>query len=321
MTKPPNLYGFATKELAQDATLAYILAWADPTYRESYPCLHALGTELLRSLLATQKVCLPRVETVRVETQVERIDIVARINADKNANRIILIIEDKVSTQEHSNQIERYKETAEKRYSGRYDCLVAVYLKTGNESEANLPPEDKCGRFLRHDLLKVLNGYMDTGNVIVDDFRRHLQNREDATNRWKCMSYRDWQWNQWEGFYAAIEARWNDWCDWGYVSNPAGGFLGCWLGGGKIGTVDLYMQIHDARRLTVRLGSGNTMDKVRSPFMYQVLSALEQVSRESSDDIRFKKAGRFRGGCRVPRLQTSRSVSRTRGLPLTPTAS
>ena len=26
----PNLYGFATKELAQDATIVYILAWADP---------------------------------------------------------------------------------------------------------------------------------------------------------------------------------------------------------------------------------------------------------------------------------------------------
>ena len=44
----PNLYGFATKELAQDATIAYILAWADPKYSESHCRLHALGTELLR---------------------------------------------------------------------------------------------------------------------------------------------------------------------------------------------------------------------------------------------------------------------------------
>ena len=33
----PNLYSFATKELDQDATLAYILAWAKPAYRESHP--------------------------------------------------------------------------------------------------------------------------------------------------------------------------------------------------------------------------------------------------------------------------------------------
>ncbi len=178
----PNLYGFATKELAQDATIAYILAWADPKYRESHPRLQALGTELLRSLLWTQEVDLPLIETLHIKTQVDRIDILVRINADKNVNRIILIIEDKVSTTEHSNQIERYKEAAEKRYSGSYDHLVAVYLKTGNVSREELPPKDKCGHFLRHDLLKILNGFQDTKNVIIDDFRIYLQRREE---RWK----------------------------------------------------------------------------------------------------------------------------------------
>ena len=51
----PNLYSFATKELAQDATLAYILAWAKPVYRESHPRLHRLGTDMLRALLATKE--------------------------------------------------------------------------------------------------------------------------------------------------------------------------------------------------------------------------------------------------------------------------
>ena len=60
----PNLYEFATKELAQDATIAYILAWADPKYRKSHPRLHALGTELLRSLLLTQGVGLPLIQTL-----------------------------------------------------------------------------------------------------------------------------------------------------------------------------------------------------------------------------------------------------------------
>ena len=111
----PNLYGFATKELAQDATIAYILAWVDPKYRESHPRLHALGAELLRSLLWTQEMDIPRIETLHVETQVDRIDILVRINADQNADRIILLIEDKVSTTEHSNQIERYKGSRRKK--------------------------------------------------------------------------------------------------------------------------------------------------------------------------------------------------------------
>ena len=179
----PNLYEFATKELAQDATIAYILAWADPTYRKSHPSLYALGTELLRSLLRTQEMELPLIKTLHIKTQVDKIDILVRINADENANRIILLIEDKISTTEHSNQIERYKEVVEKKYRGSYDHLVAVYLKTGNVSQEELPPKDKCGHFLRRDLLDVLNEFQDIKNVIVDDFRTHLQRREDRMVR------------------------------------------------------------------------------------------------------------------------------------------
>ena len=298
MTTTPNLYGFATKELAQDATIAYLLAWADPAYRESHPRLHTLGTGLLRSLLQTQEVDLPQIETLCIGTQVYRIDILVRINTDRDTNRVILLIEDKIGTKEHSDQIECYKKTIKKKYSGKYDHLVAVYLKTGNESKASLPNESRCGRFLRRDLLDVLNRFQDTGNVIVDDFRTHLQTTwEDNTNMWESANYDKWEWTQWEGFYAEIERRWGGDCGWDYISNRAGGFLACCLGFKHIGTedrhADLYMQIHDAMRLTVRLGSGNALDRVRSPFMYQVLDALNE---EASDDIRIEKAGAFRGG-------------------------
>ncbi len=185
----PNLYRFATKELAQDATIAYILEWADPEHRKSYPRLHALGIKLLRSLLRTQKVDLPLIKTLYIRTQVvikphrDRIDILVQINTDQNTDRIILIIEDKVGITEHSNQIKRYKEIVKEKYSGRYDHLVAVYLKTGNESREYLPPKKKCGSFMRRDLLDVLDGFQDTKNTIVEDFRRHLQKLEDDANR------------------------------------------------------------------------------------------------------------------------------------------
>ena len=129
----------------------------------------------------------------------------------------------------------------------------------------------------------------------MDDFRSHLQGWEDDTNRWKSMSSSEWGWTQWEGFYAALECKLCDDCGWGYI--PIGDFLGCWLGFKHIGTedryVELYTQIHNGTRLTVRLGSGNALDKVGKEPMYQVLDALNEYS---SDDIRIEKAGRFKGG-------------------------
>ena len=166
----------------------------------------------------------------------------------------------------------------------------------------------KCGRFLRHDLLDVLDKFQDTKNTIVDDFRTYLQNWETDTNSWESKSYREWQGGQYQGFYVALESTWQEkgnQCGWGYYANPSGGFLACWLSGeqgGKlnwIGTedrhADIFMQIHDATRLTVRLGGGGT-GKVTSPFMWQAFGALEKFNNETSDDIQIAKAGRFRGG-------------------------
>ena len=47
----PNLYEFATSELSQDATLAYILSWGKPEYRDQNRDLNPLGESLLRALV------------------------------------------------------------------------------------------------------------------------------------------------------------------------------------------------------------------------------------------------------------------------------
>ena len=112
MTSTPNLYRFATKELAQDATLAYLLAWANPSCRNSYPDLHRLGTSLIEALFRQyNRMKAPEVTAIEIGTQVDRIDVLARIN-DENEKGVLLQIEDKVGSDEHSNQIERYIETA-----------------------------------------------------------------------------------------------------------------------------------------------------------------------------------------------------------------
>ena len=308
----PNLYSFATKELAQDATLAYILAWAKPAYRESHPRLHRLGTDMLRALLATRngEANVPTVISLDVNTQVDRIDVLALIN-DEDEDGLVLLVEDKVGTHEHSNQIERYIETAEKKYPNRK--VVPVYMKTMNASQQDLPPEEKCGRFLRRALLDVLERFPDTGDTIVDNFRAHLQVWENET-----MSYRDepvskWddkdKWRCYEGFYTELENRmakepkWKN-PGWEYTNNPAGGFYCFYFAEMTIAEkpyeVKMYLQIEGATRLTVRL-SERSGPGIKAPFMNEMLELLESKAQFESkdrqtDDIRIKKAGRFRGG-------------------------
>ena len=298
----PNLFHYATKELAQDAALAYILAWAKPAYRESHPGLHALGTALLRALLAT-KPCTIDVTTVTsldVERQADRIDLLARIN-DENEDGLVFLVEDKLGTHEHSDQISRYSEKVRKRYPNRE--IVPVYVKTGNAPRKKLPSENECGRFLRRGLLDVLDRFPDTGNIIVDNFRAHLQEWENETNSYRHVPPSKWEFGAVEGFYTELQDRMEqedkrDCVDWGYAPNPAGGVLWFYFAKNtmvrKPHEVTMYLQIENATRLTVRLGVWD-VPGIQAPLMYEVLELLEDNARQA-DDIRIKKVGRFRGG-------------------------
>lgn len=124
MTKVPNIFSFATKELAQDATIAYNLDWVNPKYRKCYPSLHEMGVAMTQALLKTTfgdrgelavltiekeqgkriRRLINEVDPIRsivVQTQYKHIDILVRIN-DESETGIILLIEDKVNTEEHS---------------------------------------------------------------------------------------------------------------------------------------------------------------------------------------------------------------------------
>ena len=236
------------------------------------------------------------------DTQVDRIDILARIN-DENQSGLVLLVEDKVATHEHSNQIERYIEIAEKKYPNRK--IVPVYMKTGNASRLNLPAEEICGRFLRDDILEVLNRFTDTGDTIVDNFLAHLQTWENETNSYLEIPVSEWHknWMRYEGFYMGLENRMLNECRWSctgweYVSNPAGGvlvFCFAWkVTVRKPYKIRIYLQIENATRLTLRLGEWEGPG-IRAPLMYEVLELLKNRSRETGE-IRIRKAGRFRGG-------------------------
>ena len=298
----PNLYRYATKELAQDATIAYILDWANPAYRSAHPRLNRLGTALLRALLRTmiEEHAIPEVRSIRIKTQIHRIDVLARINDDRE-NGLLLLIEDKVDTHERPNQIQGYIEAARKRYPGR--TLVPVYVKTGNASKSSLPDETECGRFLRQDILDVLNRFPDTGDTIVDNFRVHLQEWQGKFLRYRTRPATQWKGDEYQGYYSELESRMNKderWnlSGWGSTPNPAGGFLHYafysktlqWEGH----TVIVYLQIENALRLTLRVGNWKGF-RIDSRFMYAVLRRARELNGDYGS-LQIRKAGRFRGG-------------------------
>lgn len=92
-----NIFSFATKELSQDAVICWLLNWIK--YPESD--LHGLAKELFQ-LLGVDDVDIH--QEIAIKRQLSKADIVVALHGQKQ----ILIIEDKVYSSEHGNQIEEY---------------------------------------------------------------------------------------------------------------------------------------------------------------------------------------------------------------------
>lgn len=222
MTKDiPNIFSYATSELSQDAMIAWLLQWASPEYGEADPDLHRTGKEFVR-LLAGKSDDF-HIESVDVGRQWENIDIWAEIN-----DNTFLIIEDKTGTTIHDDQLERYKISVKREYSGKRTDLCYAYVKTSEEPRSVLMSIEQSGfkTISRADILRCLNGYRGNDTLMVS-YRKHLQGIEDSVMSYKTLPEKMWGWNAWQGFYKELESR-VDIDSWGYVANPSGGFLGAW---------------------------------------------------------------------------------------------
>lgn len=211
----PNLYRFATKELDQDATLAYLLDWARPEIRDNAAPdsddgrLNRLGEELLWDLVR----CHPsraawqaeEIEKLVVRTQRRHVDVCAEIETSRA--KYFLIVEDKIGAKERKGQIRDYFNWAQEEYSGWK--IVPVYVKTGNESWNHVTYKDlsvpECGIFRREHLLRLLDAHPQTGNRIVEEFRAYWQAFDKETRSYAETPPSEWKWRQCEGYYADLE--------------------------------------------------------------------------------------------------------------------
>ncbi len=130
-----NIFSFATKELSQDAVICWMLNWIkypnSELYNLSKEMFHLLGVE---DVDANQEITIDR--------QLNKADIVVTLHGQKQ----ILIIEDKVYSSEHGNQIEEYakyfrelshqKEHIKNNTDEPY-IVKTVYFKTGYYYDAD----------------------------------------------------------------------------------------------------------------------------------------------------------------------------------------
>lgn len=212
----PNIFRWASSELSQDAFICWLLSWAN--HHES------------KALNETSKFFIQRLtegkindfNKIEVRKQIGNIDILCIIDDNK-----VILIEDKVHTKNHGNQLERYLENQLKNYSR--ENIFPVYFKTGDQS--NYKAIEKIGYkpFLRNDFLEVLKFGIDSGiqNEIFVDFFHHLREIENSVQSFLNLPVSEWHWDSWKGFYTLLQKELGD-GEWDYIPQMNGGFLGFW---------------------------------------------------------------------------------------------
>lgn len=220
----PNIFNFATSELSQDAFICWLASWAQESNHCFDEVLNKTGIYFLNRLFDTHNIKQAKsYKNVEVIKQNKNIDVLIIVNSE-----YAIIIEDKVNTKNHSNQLKRYIDEV-KNVNFKPQNIIPIYFKTGDQSDYADIEKKGYSRFSRKDFLDVLEYGNKLGlkNAIFIDYHNYLERIENEVVSYTTLPINEWHWRSWIGFFIELQKQLGE-GNWDYVANPKGGFMGFW---------------------------------------------------------------------------------------------
>ena len=290
----PNLFTYATSELSQDAILIWLINWAKPDYHNVDELLHDTGKYFLKTLLQKAGISVSTFNKINVRAQYHKIDIF--IELEIGERKFAIIIEDKVSSSEHSNQLERYTQFISNIGYER-EQIIPIYLKTKFQHNFDNVLKQGYHVYSVHDLMDVLKYGKSKGvkNEIFLDFFDHLrqleiifQEDESSYLNYGTKLIKDWNWWNWIGFFDNNRATLN--AEWGIVPNRRENLVALYFGGTNEKVVYNNVEIIVSPYIDVKYSSNNYYT-----FSYRLgLNGHPQNDRRLRDEIIRKLEGKIR---------------------------
>ena len=136
-----NIFNFATNELSQDAFICWCLNWINMPVRDDNASGCQFGARFLSRLL-NEAYDVSGVNQIYIFRQLLNIDVLVLVPE----LQVALIIEDKTSSQEHGNQINRYKYLLSKTFeSNQYNGLdIYQHLSDDKKEQQQKRDETAC---------------------------------------------------------------------------------------------------------------------------------------------------------------------------------
>ena len=280
----PNLFDYATSELSQDAFICWLLKWASPEYKIIDGKLNTCALNFIYAIFKKHTKTPPlHIEKIKIFRQDKKIDVLCIIN-----DIYAILIEDKIGTINHSNQLSRYFESVKVR-DFKEENILPIYFKTEDQGDYTDVLGNGYKLFLRSDSLDILNTYS-RSNTIIIDYRSHLQSISDQVESYKSVKIENWERYQWIGFYLRIQEELDD-SNWDYIPNPQGGFLGFYWHFQGDNNCKQYLQL-EQNKLCFKIFVNNP--KERSVLRNKWFNIIYNKADERR--IKLKKPSRFGNG-------------------------
>ena len=223
----PNIFDYATSELSQDAFLCWLLKWAEEGARNHDPQLHAIANGFVHEMFHLHDCPLQEpIHSVRIKRQFQSLDILAIIN-----ETYAILIEDKVFTKHHSNQLERYLDMVKTHPETWYLKPIPIYYKIVEQGDYSGVTEAEYKIFTRTKMIEVLSDFhASTTNDILNDYLQYLKQIDTSIESYKSLPITEWNSFSWQGFYRDLQKELKN-GKWGRVENARGGFWAFWWKG------------------------------------------------------------------------------------------
>ncbi|MDH6367816.1 MULTISPECIES: PD-(D/E)XK nuclease family protein [unclassified Breznakia] len=229
-----NIFEYATSELSHDAFIAWLVSYSYENTSQDDVKMSELSKRFVDELLTKDSygnkiIDVSNLKLKSVERQWKRIDVLANYGDSK-----FILIEDKLLTSEHNEQIKKYKDLvlANENFQTDETSICCVYYKIYEEcwdqsdekKYINIVNRKRLIEFFGNDENKVIV----QGNIILQSYYNFLLSIEDKYKFNKPIS----QWSDltYAGYYQYLVANKLeniDWIIWKWTHRPSGGQYIC----------------------------------------------------------------------------------------------
>ena len=184
----PNLFDYAGRELSQDAFLAWLLNYANPTRRDSsytYDDLRITecASRLIREMLFTHDITIDsKITKVVAGCRTEGNDIWTEVEV-ADGRKYLIIVEHYSERTSREPMLKNYRHQArEYCKANNFTALACIYLKSGSEAPNTVESVRSLGyaAMTIKSLVLHLSEFSDIRNDIFNDFYNSVSHLEAA---------------------------------------------------------------------------------------------------------------------------------------------